>query len=73
MDTERFSQLINDYRSAHRSGNKPLSMERMAAKFGVSREALYRWMNGEGAPTLSRAICIADVLGVTLDELTGRC
>lgn len=73
MNTERFSQLVNDYRSKHWDGNRPLSMEKTAAEFGVSREALYRWMDGEGAPTLSRAIYIADVLGVTLDELTGRC
>lgn len=73
MNSNKFADLVAEYRMRNRDGNKPLSLEKTAERFGVSRVSLNAWLNGDAQPSLSKAVHIADVLGVTLDELAGRC
>lgn len=46
-----------------------LSQEELAEKAGVSRQTLSKWETGESTPDLERAARLADVFGVTLDDL----
>lgn len=46
-----------------------LSQEELAEKVNVSRQTLSKWESGESAPDLERAAALADVFGVTLDDL----
>lgn len=46
-----------------------LSQEELAEKVNVSRQTLSKWESGESMPDLERAAALADVFGVTLDDL----
>ena len=46
-----------------------LSQEELAEKVNVSRQTLSKWESGESAPDLERAAALAEVFGVTLDDL----
>ena len=48
-----------------------LTQEALAEKVGVTRQAIAKWEAGETIPDLERARLIADVLGVSLDDLSG--
>lgn len=45
------------------------SQEELAEKIGVSRQAVSKWERAEAAPDTDNLIILADVYGVTLDEL----
>lgn len=46
-----------------------LSQEELAEKIGVSRQAVSKWERAEASPDTDNLIALADVYGVTLDEL----
>lgn len=46
-----------------------LSQEEVAAEVGVSRQALAKWESGETIPDIERAMKIAELYSVTLDDL----
>lgn len=46
-----------------------LSQEELAEKVSVSRQTLSKWESGESMPDLERAAVLAEVFGVTLDDL----
>lgn len=46
-----------------------LSQEELAAKIGVSRQAVSKWERAEASPDTDNLILLADIYGVTLDEL----
>lgn len=46
-----------------------LTQEELAEKVGVSRQALAKWESGETIPDLEKSRLIAEVFGVTLDDL----
>ncbi len=46
-----------------------LSQEELAAKIGVSRQAISKWERAEASPDTDNLILLADIYGVTLDEL----
>lgn len=48
---------------------KRLSQEQLAEKVGVSRQALAKWESGETMPDIERCRCLAEVFGVTMDDL----
>ena len=50
---------------------KGLTQEALAEKIGVTRQAIAKWEAGETIPDLERARLIADVMGVSLDDLSG--
>lgn len=49
-----------------------LSQEELAAKIGVSRQAVSKWETGDAAPDLNRLLALADALDTSLDALCGR-
>lgn len=48
------------------------SVRQVAILAGVSSQAVYQWIWGKTEPNVYALICVADVLGVSLDELIGR-
>ena len=48
-----------------------LSQEALAAKVGVSRQAVSKWELGETTPDVEKLVILAKVFGVTTDELLG--
>lgn len=48
---------------------KRLSQEQLAEQVGVSRQALAKWESGETTPDLEHCRRLAEVFGVTLDDL----
>lgn len=63
MNIETANRLLN-YRK--RQG---LSQEELAAKIGVSRQAVSKWERAEASPDTDNLIELAKIYGVTLDEL----
>ena len=49
-----------------------LSQEELAAKTGVSRQAVSKWETGDVAPDLNRLLALAEALDTSLDALCGR-
>lgn len=52
------------YRKLHK-----LSQEELAEKIGVSRQAISKWERAEASPDTDNLVLLAEVYGVTLDEL----
>lgn len=46
-----------------------LSQEELAEKIGVSRQAVSKWERAEASPDTDNLVLLAEVYGVTLDEL----
>ncbi len=49
-----------------------ITQDELADKLGVSRQSISKWENGECMPDSDKLIRLSDVLGMSLDELTGR-
>lgn len=49
-----------------------LSQEELAAKIGVSRQAVSKWETGDSTPDLNRLLALAEALDTSLDTLCGR-
>jgi transcriptional regulator with XRE-family HTH domain len=52
--------------------NLGLKQEDIANKVNISTQAVSKWENDLSAPDISLLPTLADILGVTLDELLGR-
>ena len=46
-----------------------LSQEELAARLGVSRQAVSKWETGESTPELSKVVLLAQVFQITTDQL----
>ena len=46
-----------------------MTQEELAAKLDVSRQAVAKWESGETVPDLERCKQLADIFGVSLDDL----
>jgi transcriptional regulator with XRE-family HTH domain len=60
--TDNFTRLL---------GMHGLSQHFAAQLLGVSAATMSAWMNGKATPSLSRAIGIADLFGISTDRLMG--
>ena len=49
-----------------------MSQQELADMVGASVASVSNWENGDYMPSLRTTVRIADVLGVTLDQLAGR-
>ncbi len=49
-----------------------ISQEEVAGRLFVSRQSISKWENGQAEPGVENLKALADLYGVTLDELTGR-
>ncbi|MBO5944232.1 MAG: helix-turn-helix domain-containing protein [Clostridia bacterium] len=54
-----------------RKENK-LSQEALAEKLGLSRQAISKWERAEASPDTDNLIALADLYGITLDQLLGN-
>lgn len=63
MNIEIANRLLQ-YRKKHN-----LSQEELAEKIGVSRQAVSKWERAEASPDTDNLIILAQIYGVTLDEL----
>lgn len=54
-----------------RKENK-LSQEALAEKLGLSRQAISKWERAEASPDTDNLIALADLYGLTLDQLLGN-
>ena len=50
---------------------KEISQEKLAEMVGVSRQAVTKWENGNANPDTENLIRLAEIFGVSLDELCG--
>ena len=49
-----------------------LSQEELAERLGLSRQAISKWERGESQPDMGNLIALADVYGMTIDEMVCR-
>ncbi len=62
-----FQETLSQLRKA-----RGLSQEELAARIGVSRQAVSKWETGDASPDLNKLLALADQLEVSLDTLCGR-
>jgi AbrB family looped-hinge helix DNA binding protein len=48
---------------------KGMSQENLAAKLDVTRQTLSKWETGEACPDIEKSKMLADIFGVSLDDL----
>lgn len=46
-----------------------LTQEQLAEKLSVTRQTLAKWENGEASPTIDDCIRMADIFGITVNDL----
>lgn len=65
---------MNVWAEAMRRARKArkLSVRGLAQNAGVSQAALYSYETGKQDPGLFNLVCLADALGIGLDEYIGR-
>ena len=49
-----------------------LSQESLAEKLGLSRQSISKWERAEASPDTDNLIALAEVYGITLDQLLGN-
>ena len=59
-----FSEIITKYRK-----ELGLTQEGLALKLGVTNQAVSKWESGQSCPDISLLPKIADLFGITIDEL----
>ena len=62
-----FNEKIYEYRKANN-----FTQEEIAQELGVSRQTISNWENGTAQPTIDKAIELARLYGVSIDELVGN-
>lgn len=62
--TDEFAQRLAGLRR-----ERGYSQEALAAKLGLSRQAVSKWERAESQPDTTNLIALADLYGITLDEL----
>ena len=62
-----FSEIIAAYRK-----DLGLTQEGLAGQLGVTNQAVSKWESGQSCPDIALLPKIADLFGITLDELFGR-
>lgn len=58
------SANLRDLRGVHQ-----MTLEQVAEQIGVTRQAAARWESGESLPDLDNCAALAELYGVTLDDL----
>lgn len=49
-----------------------LTQEQLAGRLGVTYQAVSKWENGQSCPDIMLIPMLADLFGITIDELFGR-
>jgi len=58
---------LKELRKVHR-----YTQEEVAEKIGVSRQAVAKWENGETVPDINNCIALANLYGVSLDDMVNH-
>ena len=66
VDLVKVGMRISEHRK--RAG---LSQEELASKLFVTRQALSKWENGTGAPSIDTLVRLREIFGVSFEELLG--
>lgn len=48
------------------------SQEQLGEQVGVSRQTVSKWESGQTTPEMDKLMALADLFGISMDELTGR-
>lgn len=64
MDNQKIGAFI-----AARRKEMGLTQQQLAERLGVTNKAVSKWESGNGIPDISLFTALAEVLGVTADEL----
>lgn len=64
MDNKKVGNFISTMRKS-----LPLTQQEIAEKLGVTNKAVSKWETGEGYPEITIIPALAEILGVTVDEL----
>ena len=62
-----FSEIIAKYRR-----ELGLTQEGLAQKLGVTNQAVSKWESGQSCPDIALLPALADIFGITIDQLFGR-
>ena len=62
-----FASSLRAYRA-----RADISQAELAKRVGVDTASVQNWENGDYMPSLRTTIKLADVLGITIDQLAGR-
>lgn len=62
-----FSEIIAAYRK-----DLGLTQEGLAGQLGVTNQAVSKWESGQSCPDIALLPVLADLFGITIDELFGR-
>lgn len=71
----RYVNRIAEHRAAARmrarqqGRDAEFTQEAIAARVGVSRMTLYSWEHGDTEPTITQAVLVAQLLGVSVEDL----
>ena len=60
---ERIKELCRD---------KGIDAEHLSSLMNLSKQAVYSWFNGRKLPSIDHMVELADILGVTVDEMLVR-
>lgn len=64
MDTEKIGKFIADQRKV-----KGLTQQQLADDLGLTNKAISKWETGQGMPDITALPVLAEILGITVDEL----
>lgn len=66
-DKSSFGLRIKDLRI-----KKRLTQDEVAGKLGIVKATVSAWENGISSPSIDKLIKLSDILGVTVNDLTGN-
>lgn len=64
MDNVQIGKLIAELRK-----KQGLTQQQLADKLNLSNKTISKWESGSGSPDISNLLTLADVLGISVDEL----
>jgi transcriptional regulator with XRE-family HTH domain len=64
MDTEKIGKFIADRRKV-----RGLTQQQLADDLGLTNKAISKWETGQGMPDITALPILAEILGITVDEL----
>ena len=64
MDNVRTGKLIAELRK-----KQGMTQQQLADKLNLSNKTISKWESGSGSPDISNLLALAEVLGVSVDEL----
>jgi len=62
-----FAKILNELRTANN-----MSQQELAQKLNINQSNISNWERGINRPEYEKLVSLADIFGVTVDELLGR-